>query len=271
MRGAPRGRSDGAVAECGAGDTLGLQSSGGRIRRLNGRPGSMSSRRSGSGGAADARRGSRPARGTKTERIEMRIARLMPLIALSLVALAACPSPQVRKNPEKYAGLDKRLDAFSYIEEGKLLGIAVGTQATRYRENEEYIPLAVGIANKTAPTLTIDRESFLLYDETGKQYPLAPYSEISERYKRAPSDREFISFFEIWNAKWPTFRFVSSAFFPVQTASVVRDFVELPKFHYTMDYLYFPRPEGDLLGHRFELHMAAKGLDEPVFVKFLID
>jgi hypothetical protein len=193
------------------------------------------------------------------------------LIALVLAGAACLESPQVRRNPKKYEGLDRRLDAFTYVEEGKLVALAVGTQATRYREEEAYIPLAVGIANKGVPVIKINRESFLLYDDTGKRFPMAPFGEINERYHRTQTDRNFTTFFEIWNGKFPAFSPVDSSFFPVRTSGVVFDRLELPKFHYASEYLYFPRPEGKLLGRRYELHMEAEGLPDPVFVKFLVD
>ena len=49
------------------------------------------------------------------------------------------------------------------------------------------------------------------------------------------------------------------------------DTIELPKFHHFMDYLYFPHPGGTLIDQPLELHLAAKGLEEEVFVKFLVD
>src|SRR5437867_9807685 len=78
--------------------------------------------------------------------------------------------------------LDFRLGPFTYLEEGKLIGLLVGAEAARYREREKYIPLAVGIANKNAPTLKLSRESFVLQDESGNRYPMATLAEISEGY-----------------------------------------------------------------------------------------
>ena len=192
-------------------------------------------------------------------------------ILVPAVFLTGCESAIKQQDPRKYKGLDHKLDAFTYLEEGKLVALAVSGQAARYRDADSYMPLAIGIANKGVATLHIDRESFLLYDETGRRYPLAPYSEVSERYHRSSADQNFDTFFQIWNAKWPTFTFTSSSFFPIRTNSVVHDFFELPRFFYTQEYMYFPKPETGILNHRFELHMKAQGLPDPVFVKFLVD
>ena len=214
----------------------------------------------------------RPLTKGRSAREEIEMKRLMlALVVVSLVLSAGCKSALTRKDPRKYEGLDRRLDAFTYIEEGKLVAFAVNTQAARYREAEAYIPLAVGIANKGTETIRLDRESFVLQDEAGKQYPMATYSEINEHYQRVQSDNEFTSFYEIWAAKWPLYARSRSAFFPVRSAETVQDFVELPPFFAFADYLYFPKPEGGVVGHRFELHAKAQGLPDPVFVKFIVD
>jgi len=49
---------------------------------------------------------------------------------------------------------------------------------------------------------------------------------------------------------------------------VVIDSLELPKFGYLLDMLYFPMPATGLLGHKFELTMTAPELTESIFVKF---
>src|SRR5206468_8035985 len=43
--------------------------------------------------------------------------------------------------------LDFRLGPFTYLVEGKLVGLVVGAEAARYREKEKYVPFADGIAN----------------------------------------------------------------------------------------------------------------------------
>ena len=51
-------------------------------------------------------------------------------------------------------------------------------------------------------------------------------------------------------------------------STVVTDTVELPKFGYILDMLYFPMPGTGLVGHKFELTMSAPELTDPIFVKF---
>jgi hypothetical protein len=48
----------------------------------------------------------------------------------------------------------------------------------------------------------------------------------------------------------------------------VRDAMQLPKFGYLVDYIYFPRPVGGVKNQRFELFLNAPQLPDPVFVRF---
>jgi hypothetical protein len=51
---------------------------------------------------------------------------------------------------------------------------------------------------------------------------------------------------------------------------VVQDRVSLPKWGYMVDFIYFPVPQSGLVDRRFELHMEATELPDPVFVKFAV-
>jgi hypothetical protein len=70
--------------------------------------------------------------------------------------------------------------------------------------------------------------------------------------------------------KFDAYRLVDSAFFPVPGAGsvILHDRVEIPRFGYIREMLYFPRPDGDLLGGIFELHLIAKQLPQDIFVVF---
>ena len=66
----------------------------------------------------------------------------------------------------------RTLTTYSYIEEGKLVVFVVDTEAARYRLDEPFVPLYIGIANRTVtPALRISRESFFLVDEE-KEVPV---------------------------------------------------------------------------------------------------
>src|SRR5437763_9975294 len=97
---------------------------------------------------------------------------LAGLIVIAAVAPACIIGDHTRR-AQRPGELDFKLGPFTYLEEGKLVSLAVGSEAARYRENEKFMPLNVGFANRNAPTLTVTRESFVLQDENGKRYHLA--------------------------------------------------------------------------------------------------
>jgi hypothetical protein len=99
------------------------------------------------------------------------------------------------------------------MEEGKLVSLAVGAEATKERENEKYIPLHFAFANRGAPTLTLRRESFILQDENGKRYPLASLQEVNAAYGPSLMDRRFTTTFDMFRSRLSTFELVDSNFF----------------------------------------------------------
>ena len=68
--------------------------------------------------------------------------------------------------------------------------------------------------------------------------------------------------------KFDAYRHVESAFFPVMGAQILQDRLEVPRYGFIADMLYFPRPEGELNGGIFELHLTAKELPQEIFVVF---
>src|SRR5437867_8809525 len=110
--------------------------------------------------------------------------------------------------------LDFRLGPFTYMEEGKLIGLVVGAEAARYREKEKFMPLAIGLANKDAPTLKLTRESFVLQDENGRRYPLATLAEVADGYGPSAMDRTFTGTFGMFLSHFSTYERVESNFFP---------------------------------------------------------
>lgn len=168
--------------------------------------------------------------------------------------------------------LDFKLGPFTYLEEGKLIALAVGTEAARYREKERYFPLSIAIANKGVGPLTITRESFTLQDENGRRYAAVPVSELNTGYGPTEMDRNFTSTFSVFLSRFSTYDRAQSNFYPSRgSPGIVFDRVELHRFNQLFDWLYFPKPDDGLLGRRFELHFSCEGLDEEVFVKFRID
>ena len=55
-----------------------------------------------------------------------------------------------------------------------------------------------------------------------------------------------------------------------QGSTIVRDAVTLPRFGYLIEFIYFPRPAGGIVGKKFELFMESPDLKDPVFVRFIV-
>lgn len=197
--------------------------------------------------------------------------KLLALAALSLGATACIlsgRSPRARSPGE----VDFKLDAFTYLEEGKLVALAVGTEAARYREKAKYVPFSIAIANKGAKTLNITRESFTLQDEDGKRYAAVPVSELSAGYGLSGMDRSFTGTFQVFLSRFSIYEPINSNFFPSRISTAITiDRVELPRYYRLFDWMYFPMPDGGVLKHRFELHFDCQGLEEGIFVKFLVN
>jgi hypothetical protein len=161
----------------------------------------------------------------------------------------------------------RKLSTFIFEEEGKSYLMTVGVNAARFHDADPFIPLTVVLLNKTGAKLSITRESFTLIDpSSGARYGLATIAEVrtqgKQLYDRQLMDLDHLGF------KLETFNRVNSNFFPSQ--GIVSDQFELHSFQYMLDNLYFPRPEGQLLGKTFELHTNAQGLEQDLFVVFTI-
>jgi len=201
----------------------------------------------------------------------IRAAALVALVsALSVMAGAGCarrrdkPDPGI---PYPTGTTSEKLATFIFKEEGKLYLMTVGVNATRFHDKDPFVPLTVLLVNKTKTPLRLDRESFTLVDPiSGKRYGLASLDEVRRQgkqdYDRKLMDTEHLL------SKVDPFTRGDANFFP--SASVVIDHVELHQFMYMLDVLYFPHPEGELLGKTFELHVNSKGLEQPLFVVFTV-
>jgi hypothetical protein len=220
-------------------------------------------------------RRSRAGPGTKKKENAMkRIFAAAALAVLATAVLAACTTLQSNRGDwEKRTGLDHKLSRFSYIEEGKLVGLAVDLQAARYREDTPFVPIEVAVANRGLSRLTVTRESFWLIDEEGNRYSLATVGEIREGYGQVEMDQRFTNFRSVLLSRWSAYTIMPSSFFSGggSGTGLVFDQVQLPKFSYFTDWLYFPHPATGVVGHRFELFLDARELDDPIFVKFKID
>lgn len=201
------------------------------------------------------------------------------LVGLSLSVLL-CSCVGATRTPMRgrvVEGLDRKLSAFAFIEEGDLLTLIVDTRAARLREESPYLPIEVAVANRDLRQLTLTRESFTLVDADGNRYPCAGPKELLEGYEFLDMDRRVAELDEIVFNRFVNFTRYQSQFSPTRSvrvgpggSTIVKDRVVLPKFGYLLDMIYFPRPKSGVLNQKFELFVTAPELEEPVFVKFAV-
>jgi hypothetical protein len=195
------------------------------------------------------------------------------LLAAAIVLAGACATRQPMTG-QAASDVDRKLSTFAFIEEGKLATLIVDTRPTRYREKENYIPVEIALANRGVKQLSLTRESFTLTDENGNRYPCASPKELLANYDFLDLDRNLAELSEIVFNRFGAMTAYPSKFSPTRRPSragestVVTDIVQLPKFGYLLDMLYFPMPGTGLVGHKFELTMSAPELTDPIFVKF---
>lgn len=195
------------------------------------------------------------------------VAALLPL----LVVAPAChrrsqiPDPGI---PYESGTPSAKLSTFIFKEEGRLYLVTVGVNATRFHDKDPFIPLTVTVANKTTTPIHLHRESFTLVEPIGgARYGLASVEEV-RRQGKTSYDNQLMDLDHL-QMKLDIYRKSPAVFFP-GLGSVLQDTVELHQFQYILENLYFPHPEGGLLGRTFELHISGKGIEGPLFVVFTV-
>ncbi len=187
---------------------------------------------------------------------------LLVFICLPIFALALGP---VASTSERSAPATFR------VETGGTT-VLVDAYLASLREGESYLPLhvAIGVGGRGA-RLLLTRESFSIVDAQGAVYPLATYEEIAQDYRKASFDRKLLELhpMAVGNV-FSTSSVISSFFFPALADRALRvDRVDLGRFTWFHDLLYFPRPlivPGSILTLRIE----GAGEDRALEVKFCV-
>jgi hypothetical protein len=193
---------------------------------------------------------------------------------LTLLALWGCAGRE-RITGQPTSGLDRKLSTYAWIEEGDLLTLIVDTRATRYRENEAYIPIEFAIMNRGLRSLTLTAESFTLVDAEGTRYPLASPEELFENYAFLEFDRlQGMAELEgLLVDKFSAFTRYQSQFSPDPGAirGTVHPTTHIPKSGYIIDLIYFPKPQTGVIDQVFELFVEAPQLEDAVFSRFMVE
>lgn len=183
--------------------------------------------------------------------------------------LALYPGCAQRAAAELEHGTDPKLSISSYVEEGKLVGLAVSSKVARIKSERSLMPLEVAVANIGLPSLTLTGESFTLLDDAGNRHSLAGAGELKS-YGSIDADRRLMELPQVIRGKWNNYSQVRMNFARSFDEPDVTDPLPLRRFTYGLDILYFPRPAGEVRGKRFELQITAPELQDPIFVKFAV-
>jgi len=190
---------------------------------------------------------------------------VVSLIAVLGFSASGCAST-ARRAP---SDVDRKLGQSSYIEEGKLLALIVGTRVARYRETRPYIPLEVAVVNKALSSISFTAESFTLVDAEGNRYGTVGFEELQKGYGNVDLDRRLEELGPLVRGSYLSYEQRPSALTGSFDKPIVQK-VFLPKFTFVVDTIYFPTPTTGVKGKKFELFLTAPELPDPVFVRFEI-
>jgi len=197
-----------------------------------------------------------------------RIRQALPALLLAALLSAACATTP---NPNVVSPLSAKLSTFNFKDEGNLVLLIVGVEAAQYNVKEKYFPLFVTLANKQADTLHVVRESFAFEDRLGRRYSPLPVEIIQAEYHRGEFDRKlFAQNYSFTGTSVDRYTPIPSNFYPSVTRGIVNDNIQLPRFGYMSDILYFPIPEEGVQGGPLRLYFKTPELQEAVVVAFEI-
>ncbi len=216
-------------------------------------------------------------------------------MALALLTAAACAVGAGAAGPrpgDPAPELSRKLSAWVYIEQGTDLILTVGARAAAFHEEDAFFPLEVSVTNRQKnSTWVITRESFTLIDAEGRRYELPSQQELAQGYTKRTYDNNLFDARQVTAGKHEGYRQVESNFFPDPVGGIRRrpdtvaglagvaprsgslipiERVELNSMSFMEDVLYFPHPQGKLVGQRFSLELRAQGLEEPARIAFQI-
>jgi hypothetical protein len=185
-----------------------------------------------------------------------------------LVAASAAGAADNRDNDET----SKSFSYAIYKEQEGPITILLGSFPAAAAAEEPFFPveIAIGLRGKKDDTLTITSESFTLIDHDGMHYPLAGLKEVREaqeqiRYSPGSAGAYHLETGEQFTNSF----FVEANFFPVAAAGIRLDPVQLGRWNYTKDVLYFPRPALGLDG-LLTLRFRTQEMTRPLDVRFKV-
>lgn len=183
--------------------------------------------------------------------------RISMLVLLGVVALASAQSRQLVFSEKTDAGQ-----------------LWANLSLTYLRVEEPFLPIVVGMQNKSKQRAVVDRDSFWLVGPDGTRYPLAELKEVRSEYERFGADRRIASAagipVEVWARQR---RFRESNFFPdmrVSRRPTVVDNVTLAQGDGMADLMYFVTPRGLAPGRPFLLEVLPRDWQVPLRLRLVL-
>ncbi len=164
----------------------------------------------------------------------------------------------------------ERFSFSTYRERVGPLTVLVDGYVASLHEEDPYVPVPVAIGWSGKGALHFTPESFALVDGSGRAYPAASYQEILRRYAKLTFDRSLVRQRPIVvGQQFTNYTFVPARFYPGVDRGTRISRVELGRFAWFYDVLYFPTPEAGLEGV-LTLRVSPAGIGEPAEVRFTV-
>ena len=145
---------------------------------------------------------------------------------------------------------------------------------TRQRLDEPYLPMVVGVQNKSKRKAVISRESFRLVGPDGTRYPLAELREVRGEYDKFSADHRMASAAGIPVDVWYRQRHLrETSFFPdirLSRRPTVIEYATLSRGDGMADLLYFVSPRGLAPGKPFLLEVFPEGWETPLRLRLVL-
>jgi hypothetical protein len=145
---------------------------------------------------------------------------------------------------------------------------------TLAQQSEPYLPMVVGVQNKSSDVVKLDRDSFYLTDLDGIVYPIPSVRDWRKNYDRIVIDRRMMNTGGIpWEVWWRSRKFSPSNFFPDLRATrgnTTQDSISLRTGFGMVDLMYFERLRTPEIGKPFFLTVRAEGWEVPITLRLFL-
>lgn len=193
----------------------------------------------------------------------MRARQIIPLVLVAVVAAAVT-----------FAQDESDKQRILYIAENDEGKVWANLSLTQARQDEAYLPMVIGVQNKSQDVVKLDRSSFYLSDLDGVIYPMPSVSHWRRNYKRIVIDRRMMTTGGIpWEVWWRSRKFSPTNFFPDLRATrgnTTQDRVSLRTGYGMVDLMYFDQLRAPAIGRPFFLTIQAEGWEKPITLRLVL-